>query len=382
MLGFAPLYSRNGQHADGDPQVAELLKRTVDNQYQATCVVDMLVAQMRSGGTTPWTAPIPSMAILHTRWLSAILWQAATAYLDGVVECYASNGVIPPETYSECDSLCDAAAAMTLRAIQLQSEMDHGVRPTNAELVPFLSLATNGPGYAGVWRACEAVFLQVRADIRVIEAFGTPPQMRTVQQVLKAAYQPKADMFAYLQNNWNSTTSRDNRIEVVQTALPIAQELFSIGQQLWAPYLIGQVYAEALRYKPTLAELGITDPWVLTDATQKQARQNDRASKDELTEFWESLADPSVASRLHEQLLNALQTGKIRKTGRSYPTVPWQEQYLVRYPITFGTRDFKCGDLIGFYVSDDGTGKQTVEIRRTGRLTHLLDLLGQRGPSK
>lgn len=379
MSVFAPLYGRLGQQADGDPQVAELLARTVSGQVQATSVMDDLIAELQSSGKTPWTTAIPNMAVAHSRWLAAMLWQMATCYLDGNVEMHSAAAALPAEVYRECDDLCDQADAMTLRSIQLQSGLDHGVRPTNAEMAPFPKLNAEGLGYAGVWQALEAVLLQVRSDLRVIELAGVSKPMQSVSQKVHASYQPVADQFVYLQSSWKTATSEENRRELVRTALALTQQLFVLGQQIWAPYLLGQVYVEALRYKPTLEDLGVSDPWVLTDPRQKEARKGNPTNQQELTEFWTKLADPAAAVQLHQQLQDAVQARRIRmRTGHGYQTTPWPAQYLVRYPVTFGARTFHSGDLIALYV-DPSAEQWQVEVRKTGRLTNLLDLLGQAG---
>lgn len=379
MSDFTLLYGRNGHEAAGDPQVAELLARSVAGQSQATSVLDQLTAKLTSTGTTPWTTAIPQMAVAHSRWLSAMFWQMATCYLDGNVGVYEAAMALPVPVYQECDALCDQADAMTLRSIQLQSGLEQGVRPTNAELLPFPSLNADGPGYVGVWHALEAVFLQVQSDLRVVEPASVSKQMQAVYQTVKADYQPVADQFKYLQSNWRASASEQNQREMVRSALPLAQHLFVLGQQVWAPYLIGQVYAEALRYKPTLDDIGVSDPWVLTDPRMRADKQDKNNCKTELTQFWMKLADPASAMQLQQQLDSAVQAKRIRmRTGRGYNTLPWPAQYLVRYPVQFGARTFCSGDLIALYV-DQSTEEWQVEVRKTGHLYNLLELLGQAG---
>lgn len=378
MSGLTPLYGREGQTAGGDPKVAELLKRTVTGQYQATTAFDALATSLTTDGKTPWTAPVPTMSITHSRWLSAMLWQAATSYLDGVVNDFINESELPLDAYKECDSLCDQATAMTRRAIQLQSEMDQGTRPTNVTYEPTPYLHGEGIGYAGAWRAFEALYLQVRADLMIIEGLELPRQMKPVLQEMRKIFKPKVDVFEYLQSNWSSAISRDNRVEIVREARPLAEALFKLGQAIWAPYLIGPVYAEALRYKPTLEDLGISDPWALTDPKQKEVHSPSKDSQEELKKFWESLAEPAAVLVLQQQLQEAIQQRRIRRrTGRGYPTVPWPSQYLVRSPLTFGTRSFNTGDLIALYSSTDESGRITVEVRKTGRATSAFELLGQ-----
>ncbi len=379
MFGFAPMYGRQGPVAGGDPQVAELLGRTVDNQYKTTQVFDAVVAQMQASGTTPWTAPVPTMAITHAQWLAAVLWQAATSYLDGVVVLYESEEVLPTQVYQECDSLCDLAGSMTMRAITLQSELDHGSKPLNASLVSLPDLKIHGLGYVGVWAVFEAIYLQVVSDLQQIEKLGIAKRMQDVYQTAKSALQPKADVFVYLQSSWRTSLSVESRKQLVREALPVVSEIFTIGQQLWAPYLLGQVYVTALRYKPTLDDLELGfDPWCMTDPVQQQKRAGDKASREQLTAFWESVADPAAAYQLSEQLRSALLTRRIRyRYGRAYGTVPWPAQYLVRFPLQLGTRTFNQGDLIVLYASSDDVGRHVIEVRRTGRANGILEMLGQ-----
>lgn len=379
MSRFAPLFGRQGPAAGGDPQVAELLKRTVENQYKATYEFDGLVDRLQTMATTPWTAPLSTMAVTHSRWLSSILWQAASAYLDNVVVCYQEEGLLPAKVYEECDSLCDLAGSMTMQAIRLQSELDNGSRPPNASLVSLPDLSIAGAGYVGVWGVFETINLQVVTDFLLIEKLGIAKQMQDVYQTAKAALKPKADVFVYLESSWASTTSVENRKQLVREALPVVSEIFTIGQQLWAPYLLGEVYRTALKYKPTLDDLELGfDPWCWTDIDQKRKRASDKASQEELTQFWESIADPAAAYQLSEQLRAALLTDRIRwRTGKSYNVPPWPSQFLVRYPIQLGARTFASGDLIGLFIAEDDSGKRVAEVRRTGHVTNILELLGQ-----
>ena len=235
MNGFAPMYGRQGPTSGGDPQVAELLSRTIDNQYKTTLMFEATVRQLQVDGFTPWTAPLPTMAITHAPWLAAMLWQAATSYLDGVVVAYGSEGVLPKSVYEECDSLCDAAGKMTMQAITLQSEMDHGSKPLNATLVSLPDLKLDGPGHAGVWCVFEAIYLQVVTDLMQIEKQGINKRMHDVYQTAKAALKPKADVFGYLQSRWSSSMSLANQKQLIREALPVISEIFTIGQQLWTP---------------------------------------------------------------------------------------------------------------------------------------------------
>jgi hypothetical protein len=383
MSGFAPMYGRQGPDAGGDPQVAELLRRTIDGQFKTTETLVATIRNIQANGKTPWTMPVPTMAITHAQWLAAMLWQAATSYLDNVVLTYDAVGELPREVYKECDSLCDLAGSMTMRAIEVQSQLDQGSKPLNASLVSRPDLRLNGTGYTGAWGVFEAIYLQVVSDFRLIERLGISKSMSDVYQSAKSALQPKADVFAYLQSSWASTLSEDNRKQLIRDALPVISELFAIGQQLWAPYLLGQVYVTALRYKPTLDDLELGfDPWCLTDPTKRKQLSADKTQQEELTAFWENVADPAAAYQLSEQIRAAHLSRRLRyRTGRGYNILPWPAQYLVRIPLQLGNRHFGAGDLIALYPSQNDEGKTIVEVRKSGRATGILDMLGQNKPS-
>lgn len=85
MSGIASLYGYNGQKADGDPQVAELLQRTTDDQYQAMTAFMGIVDQAETNH--PWLADISTMAVAHGKWLASMLWQMATSYLERSSYC-------------------------------------------------------------------------------------------------------------------------------------------------------------------------------------------------------------------------------------------------------------------------------------------------------
>lgn len=381
MSGIAQVYGREGLTTIGDPHVAELLTRTVEGQTQAIDAFDAQIQSLSTANSTIWELPISALTLLHSHWLAAMLWQMSTCFLDGVVETYQTDETIPEKAYAQGDALCDYADEAMLRSVQANAESSMGTRPLNAQLVDFPDLKLRLEDFAGVWCACRCVIEQVQDDLKVIEHYGIPSRMQALHQEVVKQLQPQLMVFEQLNKSWEATTTSNNSVQVLKKAVPIAKLVFAIGQKLWAPYLLGNVYKEALTRQPTLNELELGfDPWLLTDPLQKEIKQKSNESLKQLTDFWTNVANPAAAVQLSNQLEEALRTDRIRRRyGRGYGNIPWQSQFQVRFPVQIGEKTFKPGQLIAFYPSDDGTGKLQLEMKGTGRLTHILDLLGQRG---
>jgi hypothetical protein len=379
MPGFAPIYGRFGQQASGDPMVADLLTRTVENQYRVTGLLDQLMEPLAYDGNRRWLAPSSEMVVLQSHWVAAMLWQMATAYLDAVVNHYMSFGQLPRAVYQECDSLCDYASSMTLQAIQLKGRLTQRAALPQPNLAELPKLDFNGEGYAGALRALEAVYLQVSEDIRVMQNSQVPKKMQPVYTALMTMAQPDLDAFVYLRDTWRTTRVEDNRRQIVRDAARVIGSLYAVGQKLCSPMLLGALYTNSLNYRLKLEELEIGfDPWILTDLMNKPAYMKDPTARQTLADFWETVANPAAARQVAEALQSAVQNGHVMyRGGFGYRIVPWPGQYLVRFPMQFGPRSFNAGDLIAIYVNRDDNNKAVIEVRRTGRLNSPGALLGQ-----
>lgn len=379
MSGVAQVFGRIGPDIVDDQHVVELLQRTVEGQYKATSVFDKEAALLITQQKSLWTQPLSTMTLLHSHWLSAMLWQMATSFLDGVVTMYAEEPAIPEKAYQQGDNLCDQADAATLQSVEAQTASKLGSRPLNATLVDFPDIKLRQDDYVGSWAICCTVVEQVTDDLQTIESCGISPQMQSIHNDVIQFLRPQLEVFRHLRQSWEASTT-NNQLQLLKRAVSIAKLVFEIGQKLWAPYLFGHVYKEALTRQPKLNELELGfDPWLLTDPLQKEARQKSNENLKQLTDFWTNVANPAAAAQLSAQLNDALRKDRIRyRHGQGYNQVPWQSQFLVRFPVTIGDRTFAPGQLIAFYPSDDGSGKLQLEMKGTGRLTQVLDLLGQR----
>ena len=181
-----------------------------------------------------------------------------------------------------------------------------------------------------------------------------------------------------LRKDFYATKIAQNGIDLLRAAREHVEALFELGQKLWAPFLHGPAYTQALRRRLTLGELNLGfDPWILTDAQQRTEHQGTN-SETLLVEFWSGVKNPAQIAQLGSEILSLKQKGAIRRRyGRGYATPPWPSQFLVRESITIGGRQYKPGDLIAFFTRTLSASEVYVEIRKTGHLVKPLDLLGQ-----
>ena len=376
MSGAVQPYGHNGP-CGGDTYVSDLLRRTVEGQWAATSALSTTMARVASVAISPLFTDLPTMTVVHAQKCADLRWQMATAYLDGVVEMYRNDDALSQEVYSACDSLCDDAREASRRATQSWSNHENGlrVRLTQGEILE--DFAVNNTTYAGVWNALEVVIDRVREDFVSLPLQQVPTRFQGLVQDGMQRLRSHLELFEQLRSEWQATSITQNKLELVRDARSHAKEVFQIGQQLWAPYLHGTKYTAALTRKLTLGELTLADPWILTDPRQRQAKERDNESHQSLADFWESVIDIRAAVELAEQVNHLLKAKSIRRrTGRGYPMVPWPSQFLVRHRISFGSTNLEPGELIAYFGSRNAEGRVTIQVRRTGKLTRIAELLG------
>jgi hypothetical protein len=169
------------------------------------------------------------------------------------------------------------------------------------------------------------------------------------------------------------------RVELIREARAHVAALYQALQRLWAPYLFGSSYTEARNRVPTLAELGVENPWILTDPKLHAVKKGNADAVQQLTSFWTEMSDPSEVVRLAKEVASLIHARRLRRrTGRGYGTVPWPSQFMVRRAFEIDGTLFTSGELVAFLAKRGQDGKYVVSLRRTGKLTHVLDLLGIR----
>jgi hypothetical protein len=378
MQGVAEMLGHRGP-TGGDPMVAELLNRTFSGLKEATKTFEQAKKNYLVEHLSVYNIPFPQMTLLHSNWMALIQWEMAIAYTDGTIEAYFNQPQLPGPVYEFGDTLCDQGRALNKNAIKLASEYaDRGKIPMSPLADP-IKMTIVVEQVFGQWKACLAVIDRVIKDIRFINQQAVPKRMSGVHATFDRQIKAHLDIIAALKRDWNVTTMLQNKHELAIEMYGHTRDIVEIGQKVWAPYLIGREFVEALRRETTLAELAEEfDPWVLTDPQMRKQMEPNANSSSQLVKFWESVADRAGVLTLAQQVKEALANGHIRRrTGNGYQQPPWPSQFLVRYPITFGARNFQPGHLCAFYVSLSDAGETTVEVRRSGQLSRIMDLLGQ-----
>jgi hypothetical protein len=378
MQGVAEMLGHQGP-TGGDPMVAELLNRTFSGLREATKNFETAKKNYLVGQLSVYNIPFPQMTLLHSNWVALIQWEMAIAYTDGTIEAYFNQPQLPQIAYDLGDTLCDQGRALNTNAIKLASEYgDRGKVPMSPLAAP-IKMTIIPEQVFGQWKACLAVIDRVIKDIRFINQHAVPKRMIGVHATFDRQIKTHLDVIASLKRDWNVTSMIQNKHELAIEMYGHARDIFEIGQKVWAPYLIGKEFVEALKRETTLAELAKEfDPWVLTDPLMRKQMEPKTDSASQLVKFWESVADRSAVLTLAQQVQTALKNGALRlRTRNGYQQLPWSSQFMVRRPISFGGRDFEIGHLCSFYVTQNDAGETIVEVRRSGRLSKMLDLLGQ-----
>lgn len=380
MLDVTMIYGPQGCSGSGDAYVADLLKRTVEGQPAAVAAFDTRLAQLLTDGSLVH-AHLPTMAVTHTEWLAALHWQLATLYLDANVQARdVDEATFVKSVYPTGDTLCDAAAYWSRLATQTRSALVHKAKVRLTQVAELPQFPINLYTYQGVWAIFNWVALQAASYVSLFERSGNVPArfVPLYREIYRLVHSHVGAM-SELRKDFNSTMITANALDVLVQAVPHVQALNSLVQHLWAPYLFGQRYTDALRRQLTLEELNLgVDPWVLTDPEAAMQRGRDTASRNELAAFWSTVSDIPATIRLAQQVRELDDKDVLRRrTGRAYQVVPWPAQFLVRTPAVLCGRQFVPGDLVAYFVRGGATGA-TVEIRKTGHLVQPIDLLGQR----
>jgi hypothetical protein len=376
VQGVAQMLGRQGP-TGGDPLVAELLRRTYDGTRDATKRFEQAKIDFVPGQTSVYGIPFPQMTLLQSYWIALVYWEMATAYTDGVITTYFNEAELPRNIYDYGDSFCDVASSLGRDVIKLASEYaDRGKIPTSPVLIVDAMDITEMT-VLGQWKANLAIVDRVLKDMRFISQKPVPKRMVGVHDALEREMKLHTDVIASLKRDFAMTSMLDNKCELTIELDKHAREALQIGQKLWAPYNIGSAFMEALKRQPTLAELSEEfDPWTLTDPQKRVEVEKLPQTEAALVKFWESIADRSAVMALAQQVNDALKR-KVLRQRSNYPQVPWPSQFLVRSPISFGGRDFETGHLCSYFVTENDTGQTIVEMRKSGRLTKTLELMGQ-----
>lgn len=378
MLNVPLLYGPKGFETGGDEYAAEILRRTVDGQPSAAAAFDHRVRQLRAGGSLV-AGDLSTLILAHTEWVSLMLWQMATCYLDACLSGpNASDVDFATHVYPNGDALCDAAAQWSRAAVKASSEITHGgkTRPSRECVLP--SFKVRNQTLFGVWAVYDLVTNQVDGDVAFFAREGNIPlRLRNLYRNISKEVRLHVSVMRELRKDFATTMIAQNKIDILNEARSHVETLFSLGQQQWAPFLLGGRYTEALRRPLALDELELGfDPWVLTDPLKKRDQQGNSDCQAELAAFWSSVKDPQSLNRLALDIATLRRNDSIRRrTGRGYSIVPWPSQFMVRKSFTLCGRQFEPGDLIAYFARTRGDITE-VDVRKTGKLTKPLHLLG------
>lgn len=380
MLEISAMYGPHGPDTTGDSHVADILRRTVDGQPAATRAFDTRASMLLSASTLALD-DLNTMTATHAEWLAAMYWQMASCYLDSTVPAFAgTSDSFMATAYPDGDALCDTATDWSRQAVQIRATMTNGgkIRIAQATMLPRFSITPQT--LRGVWSVYDFVTWRVSGDTELFMAGERIPQrFRSLYLDISRQVHIHTEVMSELRRSFLATTIIQNAEQALREAESHAQALFTLGQQLWAPYLLGPGYTEALRRQLSLEELGLGfDPWILTDPEKRKTEERNPESRKALAEFWSSVTDTPALRQLAEDLARFREQDLLRRrTGHGYSTVPWPSQFLVRRPVTLSDRALVPGDLIGYFVRSTGPNMVQVDVRKTGRLVELLDLLGQ-----
>ena len=359
-------YGRLALQAGSGHHVTALIGRTTDGLRKAMAASDTSFARIKSGGFVPWTASAGEMTLLHAQWVASVTWQWATILTDAAVLNEQGND-ISDVAYSLVLKYCADAADQSVKSMQMANALlHHGKRPANTAILP-PKLHINVALLEPTWALVEATAGRIFADLALIRRLGIPERFKFVYTAIEKALQPIASVYEYYQDQWRVSPDVASRREILKDATKLIPDLYKIGQQIWAPYLLGSLFVDVLRSSAVFDKynLGI-DPWVITNPTEATKRSNDKESCIAVAEFWKTMADPRSVVALQELINEAIDLGTVKRVeGSTYRIAPWHDQYQALEPITLGTLQLDKGALFAINIRGP-QGQRTAEIRKTG----------------
>ncbi len=370
-MQLALLYGHNGPQA-GDEHVADLLKRSVEGQWTAMMSLESAASKF---SLISYGAPLATNTIWYHHKMALLRWQLASAYLDTMVVELRESEVFPDDAYTFGDTLCDVARHATRNAVQsLSLWQNQGEVPmAQAEQIG-ITIASRY--YKATWSMYRVIVSLMAQELRVLTHEAVPSRFRSFFETEVRRVRTNLDAFQTLHDAWYVSKMEANRKEVLEEAAPIVKTIFNVLQGLWAPYLYGGEYMSLLEQAPSLEDVAIADPWVITDPRMRALHESNDESRKQLAKFWTKVVNPEGVMRQVEQVKAQLATRRLRRrTDEEYRVVPWPSEFIVRYPVTIDGVVLNAGDLAAFYDEEDEEGRITVTFRRVGKLTRWQDFL-------
>jgi hypothetical protein len=366
MLRNTDCYGIQGLHASSGQHVKALLGRTTDGLTKAMTAFDASLARIKDGGFVPWTASAGEMTLLHAQWVASLTWQWATVMLDSAVT-EGDTDDIDDASYALVLKYCGNAADLSVKAMQMADAfVRSGKRPGNTAVIT-PSIHVNATLVGLMWTLVESTNDRVCADLALIRNLGVPERFKSVFDELAEKLRPQAEVFAYHKDQWRMSLDLTSRRQILQDAMRLLPEFYKIGQQLWAPYLLGRTFIDVLRTSIVFDNynLGI-DPWVMTDPAEAAKRAISRDDCVAVAEFWKTIAEPRSVVAIQNLINDALALDQVaRLPGKNYQIPPWHGQYRALEEITLG--EFQCDKDTIFAINFRGAkGQRTAEIRKTG----------------
>lgn len=377
-MNIVDAYGHKGPDS-GDKLVADLLQRTVTGQWKVMQSLNELLQQPEARGLS-LTMDLPLMNVLYAQKFALLRWLMASAFLDGIVEMHEkASDTLPADVYSIGDKLCDTARFFSKQAVEktelLRAELNPGFMQAEALDLP---RPTTGQ-YRAIWAVFRSLVLFVESDYLISGLLAVPPRFKALVAGDIQSARSHVRAFHEQEDEWRASKIPENRVELALEAEVHVKELYRLVQRLWAPYLYGAPYTVARNQPQTLSELSIQDPWVLTDPRKRQEKEKDPQNLKQLEAFWGSIRDVPATLQLAQQVEAFVANGTLRvRVTQGHGIVPWPSKYLVHRAFNHAGQSFATGELVMLYAGQTDSKGFEVTLRRVGKLSHPLDLLGAR----
>jgi hypothetical protein len=222
-------------------ELGALRTRIAANLFSTADRVDTWQRASMLSGVSPWLSPTQEQTVSYAIWFAALSWELAHEFLEGS----ADDEDVPPEVITQCQQMSAVADAWTDFSVRAENHVAGVATVPAVALQQFRAPAITPATACGIWQMADAIGTRVEHDWNVLTLTDLPRRFAEVERVLLGALRPNLELMKYLRDQALFATDISVYANIAQRSLQPADELFQVGQKIWAPYLIGRLYTQA-----------------------------------------------------------------------------------------------------------------------------------------
>lgn len=220
------------------------------------------------------------------------------------------------------------------------------------------------------WKFYESMFQELEIMTTRMSEHNVPARLqrlfdRICEQILLRKEQMKSH-----HTQWKAAIGAEKKKARLEAAAILMDELFQLGQVLWAPSLLNDELKRKLKWADDQDDEVLSfNPWALTGYNSFQVQKGDPSNLQELRAFWGSVVNADDVPRIIAFLRENIEQRCIRDLSNDIITVPWQPRYQVRFPISYGGKHFAIGEVLVVFPVPTDDDRFRLAVRKSPSLT-------------